>query len=109
MNIYVLHLAFCVGVIVCGQAMELHFTCSIPVFVLFKLFNSKYLPNTSLFSTFNLLKPTCYVNTKRFSIHEFYILPHCIYVFCIYLKPNSDFCPIEHKLIGFIITGMKSV
>jgi hypothetical protein len=25
----------------------------------------------------------------------------CIYVFCIYLRANSDFCPIQHKLIGF--------
>ena len=32
--------------------------------------------------------------TKRFSIQEFYILPHCIYVFCISLRTNSDFCPI---------------
>jgi hypothetical protein len=49
----------------------------------------------------NLLKPTCYVSTKRFSIQEFYILPHFIYVFCIYLKTNSDFCRTEHKLVGF--------
>jgi hypothetical protein len=26
---------------------------------------------------------------------------HCIYVFCIYLGTNSNFCPIQHKLIGF--------
>jgi len=29
-------------------------------------------------------------------------------VFCIYLRTNSDFCPIYHKVIGFI-TEMKSV
>jgi hypothetical protein len=26
---------------------------------------------------------------------------HCIYVFCIYLRANADFCPVQHKLIGF--------
>jgi hypothetical protein len=51
--------------------------------------------------TFNLLKPTLAWCTNRFNIQEFYILPHCICVFCIYLRINSDFCPIQHKLIGF--------
>ena len=27
--------------------------------------------------------------------------PHCIYVFCIYLRTNSDFSHLQHKLIGF--------
>ena len=27
--------------------------------------------------------------------------PHCIYVFCIYLRTNSDLCHLQHKLIGF--------
>ena len=27
--------------------------------------------------------------------------PHCIYVFCIYLRKNSDLCHLYHKLIGF--------
>jgi len=26
---------------------------------------------------------------------------HCIYVFCIYLRTNSDLCHLQHKLIGF--------
>ena len=30
-----------------------------------------------------------------------YILPHCIYVFCIYLRTNSYLCHLQHKLIGF--------
>ena len=34
--------------------------------------------------------------------------PNCIYVFCIYLRTNSDLCHLQHKLIGFI-TEMKSV
>jgi Golgi nucleoside diphosphatase len=39
--------------------------------------------------------------TNSFNIQEFYILPHCMCVFCIYLNPNSDVCSIQHKLIGF--------
>jgi hypothetical protein len=27
--------------------------------------------------------------------------PHCIYVFCIYLRTNSDLYHLQHKLIGF--------
>ena len=29
------------------------------------------------------------------------LCPHCIYVFCIYLRTNSDLCHLHHKLIGF--------
>ena len=41
---------------------------------------------------FNLLKPT--FNNCTFC-------PHCIYVFCIYLRTNSDLCHLQHKVIGF--------
>ena len=27
--------------------------------------------------------------------------PHCIYVFYIYLRTNSDLCHLQHKLVGF--------
>jgi len=27
--------------------------------------------------------------------------PHCIYVFCIYRRTNSDLCHLQYKLIGF--------
>ena len=27
--------------------------------------------------------------------------PHCIYVFCIYLKTKSEFCSTKQELIGF--------
>ena len=27
--------------------------------------------------------------------------PHCLYVFCIYLRTNSDLCHLRHKLIDF--------
>ena len=29
------------------------------------------------------------------------LCPHCIYVFYIYLRTNSDLCHLQHKLIGF--------
>jgi hypothetical protein len=36
----------------------------------------------------------------QFNIRQLYVLPtQCIYVFCIYLKTNSDFA--TYKLIGF--------
>jgi len=27
--------------------------------------------------------------------------PRGIYMFCIYLRTNSDLCPLQHKVIGF--------
>jgi len=36
------------------------------------------------------------------------ICPHCIDVFCIYLRTTIDLCHLHCKLIGFI-TEMKSV
>ena len=29
------------------------------------------------------------------------LCPHRIYVFCIYLRTNSDLCHLQHKLVGF--------
>jgi hypothetical protein len=38
----------------------------------------------------------------QFNIQQLYALhTHCIYVFCIYLRTNSDLCHLQHKLIGF--------
>jgi len=50
----------------------------------------------------NHLKPTCYVMHHQFNIQQLYAVhTHCIYVFCIYLRTNSDLCHLQHKLIGF--------
>jgi hypothetical protein len=39
---------------------------------------------------------------QQFNIQQLYVLPtHCIYVFCIYLRTNSDLRHLYHKLIGF--------
>jgi hypothetical protein len=51
---------------------------------------------------FNLLNPTGHVMHQQVNIQQLYVLPtQCIYVFCIYLRTNSEFCHLQHKLIGF--------
>ena len=50
---------------------------------------------------FNLLKPTGHMMHQQFNFQQLYVLPHCIYVFCIYLRTNSDLCHLQHKLIDF--------
>ena len=51
---------------------------------------------------FNLVKPTGHVMHQQFNIQQLYALPTlCIYLFCIYLRTNSDLCHSQHKLIGF--------
>ena len=38
----------------------------------------------------------------QFNTHKFYVLPtQCTYVFCVDLRTNSDFFPIQHYLTGF--------
>jgi len=48
----------------------------------------------------NLLKPTGPVMHHHFNIQQLYALP-TLYVFCIYLRTNSDLCHLQHKVIGF--------
>jgi hypothetical protein len=54
------------------------------------------------FHRINLLKLTGYGMHQQ---DEYYnnltICPHCICVFCICLRTNSDLCHLQHKLIGF--------
>ena len=39
---------------------------------------------------------------RQFNIQQFYVLPtQCIYVFCVDLKTNSVYFPIQHQLTGF--------
>ena len=34
---------------------------------------------------------------RHFNIHKFHVLPtQCIYVFCVDLRTNSDYFPIQH-------------
>jgi len=46
--------------------------------------------------------PTGYVKHQQVQHSTTVDSPHtCIYVFCIYLRTNSDLCHLQHKLIGF--------
>ena len=56
--------------------------------------------------TFYSLLVTWCINSLIFNNRR--LCPHCIYVFCIYLRTNSDLCHLYHKLIAFI-TEMKTV
>ena len=39
---------------------------------------------------------------RQFNIQQFYVLPtQCVYVFCVDLRTNSDYFPIQHELTGF--------
>jgi hypothetical protein len=41
--------------------------------------------------------PVVTVRTARFTVHKFYVLPtQCVYVFCVDLRRNSDYFPIQH-------------
>ena len=39
--------------------------------------------------------------TTSLTFNNCTLCPHCIYVFCIYLRTNSDLCHLLHKPIGF--------
>ena len=44
-----------------------------------------------------LLKITGHYMYRQFNIQQFYVLPtHCVYVFCVDLRTNSDYFPIQH-------------
>ena len=55
--------------------------------------------------------------TTSLTFNNCTLCPHCIYVFCIYLRTNTDLCHLQHKLtcatysINWLvfITEMKSV
>jgi hypothetical protein len=50
----------------------------------------------------NPLKPAGYVMHHQFNIQQLYSLPTLyLYVFCTYLRTNSDLCYLGLKLIGF--------
>ena len=49
----------------------------------------------------NLLKLLVTRCTNSLTFNNCTFCPHCIYVFCIYMRTNSDLCHLQHKLIGF--------
>ena len=59
-------------------------------------------PRWDIFSSeLTIYSPVVTICTTRFNIHKFYVLPtQCIYVFCVDLRTNSDYFPIQHLLTG---------
>ena len=44
-----------------------------------------------------LVKPSGHYMYRQFNIQQFYVLPtQCIYVFCVDMRTNSDYFPIQH-------------
>jgi len=49
-----------------------------------------------------LSKPNGHYTYRQFNIQQFYVLPtQCVYVFCVDLRTNSDYFPIQYCLTGF--------
>jgi ferredoxin len=64
------------------------------------------LPGNGVWPTFeavlNPLKSTGYGMQQQVEyFNNCTLCPHCIYMFCISLRTNSDLCHLQHKLIGF--------
>ena len=61
------------------------------VFITETVYNARYGLN------FNPLKPGGYYMYHKFNIQQFYVLPtQCIYVFCVDLRTNRDYFPIQY-------------
>jgi len=62
-------------------------------------------PYTTLTGFYNrvltLYRPVVTIYTASLTFNNGTLCPHCIYVFCIYLRTNSDLCHLQHKLVGF--------
>ena len=56
---------------------------------------------------FNLRKPTGYVMYQQVGHSATVCTAHTVFVFCIYMRTNSDLCHLKHKLIGFYIWDEK--
>ena len=61
--------------------------------------NYPFINISSVYHVPIILLVTWCTNSLTFNICTF--CPHCIYVFCIHLRTNSDFCQLQHKVIGF--------
>ena len=49
------------------------------------------------FMIFNTLQSSGHYMYRQFNIEQFYVLPtQCVYVFCVDLRTNSGYFPIQH-------------
>jgi len=47
--------------------------------------------------TISPLEPSDKYTYRQFNVQQLYILPtQCIYVFCVDLRTNSDYFPVQH-------------
>ena len=61
-----------------------------------RLFPYTILTDWFLKQRFNPLQPSGHYMYRQFNIQQFYVLPtQCIYVFCVDLRTNSDYFPIQ--------------
>jgi hypothetical protein len=68
--------------------------CAVAGFVLRVVNLWTLLPGRWLLTLWSAVVTLC---TTRLNIHKFYVLPtQCIYVFCVDLRTNSDYFPIQH-------------
>ena len=52
----------------------------------------------------NALQPSGHYMYHQFNIQQFYDLPtHCVYVFCVDLRTNSDYFTVQHWLTGLFL------
>jgi len=66
-----------------------------------RLFPYTALTDWSAKQRFIPLKPSGHYIYRQFNIQQLYVLPtQCIYVFCVDLRTNSDYFPIQHELAG---------
>jgi len=65
--------------------------------------NSDYFPlqNWLVFvKRFNPLQPSGHYMYRQFNIQQFYVLPtHCIYAFCVDIRTNSNYFPLQNWLV----------
>ena len=56
-----------------------------------------YSGQTAYKQCLTVYKPSGHYTYHQFNIQKFYVLPtQCIYVFCVDLRTNSDYFPIQH-------------
>jgi hypothetical protein len=48
-----------------------------------------------------LCSPAVTIFTTSLTLKNFTFYPQCVYVFCVDLRANSDYFPIQHSLAGF--------
>jgi hypothetical protein len=59
-------------------------------------------PEAKMVQNQQLLKPNVYrMHQQVEQFNSCTLCPQCVYVFCVCLRANSDWCHLQHKLIGF--------